>query len=281
MSATATVGGLYVYPLKGGAAVPLAEVEVTARGLRFDRRWAVASATGRVLTQREHPELARVHAWITGAGTLGLNVEGERFDAPEPGSGVRETVRIWSDEVEAELYGGAVDDALSHQLGAPVRLVHFPDDVVRACDPDVAPDAATAFADGFPVLVTNEATLVWLDERLVELGAEPVPMDRFRPNLVIADAPFNAEDEHATLTVADRVTFQLVSSCTRCIVTTIDQETGEIHGDQPLAALRSLRRHPLLKKPVFGQNAVARLAADESVRIRVGDAVTLAGSAAI
>jgi hypothetical protein len=281
MTTTATVSGLYVYPLKGGAAVPLAECEVTALGFRFDRRWAVVSPTGRVLTQREHPELARVHAWITKAGTLGLNVEGERFDAPEPGSGVRETVRIWSDEVDAEVYGGAVDDALSHQLATPVRLAHFPDDVVRACDPHVAPGAATAFADGFPVLVTNEATLVWLDERLVEIGAEPVPMDRFRPNLVIADAPFNAEDEHATLTVADRVTFQLVSSCTRCVVTTIDQETGAIHGDQPLAALRTLRRHPLLKKPVFGQNAVARLAPGESVRIRVGDAVTLAGSAAI
>jgi len=281
MTTTATVSGLYVYPLKGGAAVPLAECEVTALGFRFDRRWAVVSPTGRVLTQREHPLLARVHAWITRAGTLGLNVEGERFDAPEPGSGVRETVRIWSDEVEAEVYGGAVDRALSHQLGAPVRLVHFPDDVVRACDPDVAPGAATGFADGFPVLVTNEATLVWLDERLVEIGAEPVPMDRFRPNLVIADAPFNAEDEHGTLTVADRVTFRLVSSCTRCVVTTIDQETGEIHGDQPLAALRTLRRHPLLKKPVFGQNAVAQLAPAERVRIRVGDAVTLAGSAAI
>ena len=280
MSATATVAGLYVYPLKGGAAVPLAETEVTALGFRFDRRWAVVGPTGRVLTQREHPKLARVHAWITRAGTLGLNIEGERFDAPEPGSGVREPVRIWSDEVEAEAYAGAVNEALSHQLGAPVRLVHFPDDVLRACDPHVAPGASTAFADGFPVLVTNEATLVWLDERLVEIGAEPVPMDRFRPNLVIADAPFNAEDEHATLTVADRVTFRLVSSCTRCIVTTIDQETGEILDDQPLAALRSLRRHPLLKQPIFGQNAVAQLGVDEHARIRVGDAVVLEGSAA-
>ena len=281
MSASGTVSGLYVYPLKGGAAVPLAETEVTALGFRFDRRWAVVGPTGRVLTQREHPKLARVHAWITKAGTLGLNVEGRRFDAPVPGSGARGPVRIWNDEVEAEIYDAPVDAALSHQLGAPVRLVHFPDDVVRACDPHVAPGATTAFADGFPILVTNEATLVWLDERLVELGAEPVPMDRFRPNLVIADVPFNAEDEHATLTVADRVAFQLVSSCTRCVVTTIDQETGEILDDQPLSALRKLRRHPLLRQPVFGQNAVARLDAGETARIRVGDAVELTGSAAI
>jgi hypothetical protein len=281
MSATARVSGLYIYPLKGGAAVPLAETEVSALGLRFDRRWAVVSPTGRVLTQREHPSLARVHAWITGADTLGFNVEGVRFDAPEPGSGTREPVRIWNDEVEAEVYAVALNEALSQLLAAPVRLAHFPDDAVRACDPHVAPGASTAFADGFPVLVTNEATLIWLDERLVEIGAEPVPMDRFRPNLVIADAPFNAEDEHATLTVADRVTFQLVSSCTRCVVTTIDQETGEVHGDQPLAALRTLRRHPLLKQPVFGQNAVAQVAAGETVAIRVGDPVRLEGSAAI
>jgi len=108
-----------------------------------------------------------------------------------------------------------------------------------------------------------------------------VPMDRFRPNLVIADAPLNAEDEHATLTVAGRMTLALVSSCTRCVVTTIDQETGDSLGDQPLAALRMLRRHPLLRQPVFGQNAVAKLAPGESARIRVGDPITLEGSAAI
>jgi len=281
MTATATVGGLYVYPLKGGAAVSLAEVEVTPWGFRHDRRWAVVSPTGRVLTQREHPALARIHAWISSDGTLGLDIEGVRFDAPRPGTGAPATVRIWRDDVAAEIHDGAVAEALSERLGTPVRLAHFPDDGERPCDPDVAPDAATAFADGYPVLVTNEATLSWLDERLVEIGAEPVPMARFRPNLVLADTEPHVEDEHATLTVAGGVRLGLVQSCTRCVVTTIDQETGEGHGDQPLAGLRTWRRHPLLKKPVFGQNAVPRLEGAASPRIRIGDPVALTGPAAI
>ena len=280
MSATARIGGLFVYPVKGGAAVPLAEATVTRRGLDHDRRWAVATRDGRVLTQREHPELARIHGWFDKSGKLGLHFMGERFVVPEPGSGERRPARVWSDDVEAEAYGGPLDAALSELVGRPVQLVFFPDDVTRSCDPHVAPAAETGFADGFPVLVTNEATLAWLDEKLLELGGFPVPMSRFRPNIVLTDAPVNAEDEHAGLTIAGGAAFDLVKSSERCIVTTIDQERGEPDGDQPLAALRRFRLHPLMKKPVFGQNAVPRLAPGETAHLEIGAAVTLEGSAA-
>lgn len=280
MAATARIGGLFVYPVKGGAAVPVAESVVSRRGLAHDRRWAVATDTGRVLTQREYAQLARIHAWIDHDGALGFQIEGERFEAPEAGSGRREAVRVWGDTVEAEAYDGRIDTALSELLGRRVRLVHFPDDTTRPCDPQIAPGAETAFADGYPILLTNEATLVWLDEKLVELGAFPVPMSRFRPNVVLTGAAANAEDEHSRL-VADGLVMELVKSCERCVVTTIDQETGTPDGDQPLAALRRLRLHPLLRQPVFGQNAVPLLAPGETGRLEVDASVTLEGSAAI
>ncbi len=281
MTAAARISGLFVYPLKGGAAVPLAEATITRRGLAFDRRWAAATPTGRVLTQRETPRLAKIHAWIDAHGQLGFMIAGERFAAPEPGSGTRRPARVWQDDVEVEAYSGALDEALSHQLGQEAILVHFPDDQHRACDPQVARDAETGFADGYPILVTNEATLVWLDEKLMELGGWPVPMSRFRPNIVLDGAAANAEDEHERLEFENGAVLDLVKPCDRCIVTTIDQETGEPDGDQPLAALRRLRRHPILRQPVFGQNAVPRLADGASTRVHVGHKVTLSGSAQI
>ncbi len=280
MTAGARIGGLFVYPVKGGAAVPLAEAKVTRRGLAHDRRWAVATTSGRVLTQREVPQLARIRCWLNGDDALGMMVQGERFAMPTPGTGFPEVVRVWGDDVVAEAYGGALDNALTDLAGRPVRLVHFPETSHRSCDPAVTADAETGFADGFPILVTNEATLVWLDERLLEVGGLPVPMSRFRPNIVLEGAPPNAEDEHLRITAGD-LTLELVKPCERCVVTTIDQATGTPDGDQPLATLRRLRRHPMLRTPVFGQNAVPRLPTDETRMLKVGDAVRLEGPAAI
>lgn len=278
MTAEARIGGLFTYPVKGCAAVPLAEATVTRRGLAHDRRWAVATPTGRVLTQREVPELARLHCWFTGDGALGLMVEGKRFEAPTPGTGAPFRVKVWSDDVEAEAFGGDLDEALSALIARPARLVHFPEDAHRPCDATIAPGAETGFADGYPILVTNEATLVWLDERLLETGGLPVPMSRFRPNLVLEGAPTNAEDEHERL-AADGLVLDLVKPCDRCVVTTIDQETGTPDGDQPLALLRRLRLHPVLRRPVFGQNAVPKLAPGTTATLAVGQVVRLEGSA--
>jgi uncharacterized protein YcbX len=259
--------------------VPLAEAALTRRGLAHDRRWAVATTSGRILTQREVPALARLHAWLEPDGGVGLIVEGRRLMVPAPGTGEPFRVRVGNDDVEAEAYATPIDTALEALLGRPARLVHFPETAHRASDPHVAADAETAFADGFALLVTNEASLVWLDERLFELGGFPVPMSRFRPNIVLTEAAPFAEDEHDRLALADGTALDLVKPCERCLVTTIDQETGTPDGDQPLAALRRLRFHPILKKPVFGQNAVPRLAAGVTSTLRVGDPVTLLGSA--
>ncbi|MEO1089650.1 MAG: MOSC N-terminal beta barrel domain-containing protein [Pseudomonadota bacterium] len=275
------ITGLFVYPIKGCAAVALAETIVERRGLAHDRRWAVATPSGRVLTQREHPRLARVHCGIKPDDGLDVQIDGVRLPAPSLGTGTMGDVRIWRDSVIAECFGGPLGEAFSALLGVPVQLVHFPETTVREVDRHWAPAGGeTAFTDGFPLLVTNEATLVQLDEQLVELGAEPVPMSRFRPNVVVADMPAGAEDDHGELRADSGLILDLVKPSERCIVLTIDQETGEPHGDQPLAILRQTRRHPVLKQPVFGQNAVPRLTAGATGRLHVGSHVVLAGSGA-
>lgn len=279
MTADARIGGLFVYPVKGCAAVSLAEAIVTRRGLQHDRRWAVTTPTGRVLTQREVAALGKLRCWFNADGSLGLMAGAERLDAPQPGTGHDFRVRVWSDDVGAEAYDDPVDDALSALLEQPVRLVHFPEGAHRACDPHYATAAETAFADGFPLLITSEATLVWLDERLLEIGGLPVPMSRFRPNIVLEGVPVNAEDEHQRLTAQDGLVVDLVKPCDRCVVTTIDQETATPDGDQPLALLRQIRRHPLMRQPVFGQNGVPKLAPGATGRLRVGQQVRLEGSA--
>lgn len=272
------IAGLFVYPIKGCRALPLADAVVEPWGLAHDRRHALATLDGRILTQREHPELARVHCSLDARGELRVQVEGAGYPLP-PTNGVRLTVRIWNDLVEAECLAGPLVAALSELVGQPVRLLRFPREGQRPCDPAYAgAGAATAFADGFPILVTNEATLVRLDEALVERGAEPVPMDRFRANVVLADMPPGAEDDHDQLVLDDGLVLDLVKPCTRCTVTTVDQDSGQSFGDQPLALLRQLRRHPVLRQPVFGQNAVPRLAADGRGTLRVGQTAVLHGS---
>lgn len=279
VDAIGRIAGLFVYPIKGCAAVALAESVVEPWGLAHDRRLAIATPDGRILTQREHPELARIRCSLAPGGELRVQVEDAAYALPQTVA-MRTEARIWGDVVAAARLEGPLAEALATFLGRDVQLLRFPETTVRPCDPTYAPaGAATAFADGFPLLVANEATLVRLDEALVERGGEPVPMNRFRPNVVVADVPAGAEDDHERLDVAGGLVLDLVKPCTRCTVTTVDQETGEVHGEQPLALLRQTRRHPVLRQPVFGQNAVPRLPAGGRATVRVGDVAVLRGSA--
>ena len=267
----ARIAGLFVYPLKGGAGIALTEAKLGVRGLAYDRCWMVATPEGRFLTQRELPRLALVRPQLA-ADRLRLDLGGDGgLDLPLAASGGPMTVRVWRDEVVARAVNGAADVALSDFLGRPVRLVGFDEAQRRWCDPAYAPEGAhTAFADGFPLLVTSEGSLRALNEALLEQGEAPVPMTRFRPNLVLADVPAGAEDDGRSLELGDGVALDLVKRCDRCVVTTIDQATGERTGREPLATLRRLRRNPATGGVWFGQNAVPRLAGAGVALLRVG-----------
>ena len=146
----------------------------------------------------------------------------------------------------------------------------------RPCDPAYAPEGAhTAFADGFPLLVTSEGSLEALNLALEVVGAAPVPMSRFRPNLVLSGAPEGAEDRCRGLLVGEDVRLDLVKPCDRCVVTTIDQASGVRTGPEPLATLGRVRRNPRTKGAWFGQNAVPRLPGGAAARLRVGAACRL------
>jgi uncharacterized protein YcbX len=266
-----TLSGLFAYPVKGCAAVPLRTARLDALGIAGDRRRMVV-AGGRFLTQRDAPALALVRPEPLPGG-LRLHAPGHEplalSDAPAPAHARRDVV-VWSDTVPAHDEGDIAAAWFSAVLGRPVRLVRIADDAARRVSPKhCARPAHTAFTDGFPLLVIGEGSLEELNRRLLRAGAAPVPMSRFRPNLVIDSPEAFAEDRWRVLRVGD-ARLDLVKPCARCVVTSVDQRTAaRPEPDEPLATLATFRRAE--GGVLFGQNAVHRGPAE----LRLGDPVTV------
>lgn len=270
------VAGLFIYPVKSlrGCAVPV--VNLDDRGFANDRRLMVVDNTGKFLTQRSHPQMARVSTQLHGT-QLTLSAEGAgavtvatRPDASAP----LRTVSIWKhDNLLAEDCGPEAAQWLSNFLGQPVHLVRIGEKFRRFVLKTAArPGDAYAFNDGSPVLVTSEASLDALNDRIQEDGGEPVPMDQFRPNLVLSGgAPF-AEDAAPYLRMGE-VTLRNAGKSDRCIVTTTHQLTGE-RGKEPLRTLARFRRDPALDPTAvyFGTNFINE---SKCGTIHVGDAVSV------
>ena len=260
------VASLHIHPLKGGAIRDVERIGAAPIGLDGDRRWMIVDANGRFLTQREMPQLARLHAEPTTDGVR-LSYDGRTHAATL--SGDRADVVVWRSTVNAATVRPEDDAALSDWLGRPVRLVHHDARSKRATNEEWS-DGEVAFPDGYPILVVLSASLDALNERLIERGDQPVPMSRFRPNVVIDGATPWEDDGWATIRVG-AMTLDLVKPCARCTVTTVDQERGAFSGDEPLRTLRALRMSADRRVPgvLFGWNAVAR----NEGTLRVGDGV--------
>lgn len=259
-----TLSSLHIYPVKGLCGIALDESEVTGRGLRHDRRFMVVDPAGACLTQRDFPRMATVWTEID-TGKLRLaapDVDEVEVDL-EPEGGDPMTVTVWSSTVAAIAPSAASDRWLSEYLGARCRLVYMPDSTHRSVNPAYGSGHAVSFADGYPFLVTSEASLADLNARL----ARPVPMTRFRPNLVLAGAPAFSEDAWGEFRVGESV-FRMAKPCGRCQVTTTDQATGEVTGPEPLSVLTAYRDSPEFGAR-FGMNAVAV----SGSRVRAGDSV--------
>lgn len=258
--------GLYVYPVKSCRGLAVSEAEVTPRGLALDREWMLVHPDGRFITQRERPRLALVQPSL-GGDRLRLEAPGmDQLEIPfrsEPGP--RRSVRIWRDTCPAWDQGEAAARWFSRFLGAAVRLVRFPADHWRGSDPawTGGQAAGNAFSDGFPFLVLSEESVADLNRRI---GGEPLPMNRFRPNLVFAGGGAYFEDQARALRT-DGFEFRLVKPCVRCRITTTDQQTTEV-GVEPLRTLASYRRSETLGGVCFGQNAIA--VAGLGQRLRLG-----------
>lgn len=253
------VASLHLYPVKGMRAVNIDSANIEARGLVGDRRWLAADEDGVFLTQRTCSALAKIDAVYKGEA-LHLS-SGESACVVEPPSGgARRDVTVWSSVVNAADAGGEAAAWLSEALDCPARLFYMDDAAIRTTSGDWGPEVPMSFADGYPILVANAASLDALNEAIAADGGEAVPMTRFRPNIVIEGAEPWAEDFWKVLRIGD-VTFNLDKPCDRCVVTTLDQATGVKAGREPLKTLQKIRKsgHPDLPNVVlFGWNAAPR-----------------------
>jgi hypothetical protein len=193
---------------------------------------------------------------------------------PETAGGATQDVVVWGSTVRAHDMGDAAADWLSRWLRADVRLVRFDATQQRPCNPEFVgdSDAHTAFADGYPILVIGEASLAELNRRLAATGENPLPMNRFRPNVVLAGLDAHDEDHLETIE-ADGVRLRLVKPCTRCRITTTDQDSAQV-GVEPLRTLGGYRNDDRLGGVTFGMNAIVESGAGRD--LVVGSAATCA-----
>lgn len=248
------LGSIHIYPVKSLGGFEVRSARLTDRGLEHDRRWMLVDADGNFMTQRELPLLACLH---TAPVQNGFRVTDTRDGAHiellwKLPVGDPRTVRVWSDRVVVTQ--GPKEHAawFSERTGRALSLVHMPDTSLRATDRDHA-DALTSLSDGFPYLIASSASLNDLNRRIMATGGDPVPMDRFRPNLVIEGGTAFQEDAWSCILVGE-VRFRSVKPCARCVITTTDQATG-LRGAEPLRTLATYRRRGAAV--LFAVNAVA------------------------
>jgi uncharacterized protein len=246
-----TISSLIYYPIKACRGFEVDEAKVERMGLQHDRRMMVVTPAGGFLTQREFPRLALVIPKLTD-DTLELCAP--NYDSIQLGiqtTGVPVSVNVWKSKgIQAIDQGEEAAQWFSDLLGTEVRLVHIADGYQRKVSQEYAvhPDDHTGFADGYPILLASDEGLQDLNSRL----AVPVPMNRFRPNIVVKGCDPFAEDTWNRIRAGD-VELAVVKPCARCVVTTIDKNTLET-SKEPLKTLGKYRKQEL--GAIFGQNAI-------------------------
>ena len=260
------VSGLFCYPVKSLRGHALDHAELEGCGIASDRRWMVVDARNRFLTRREVPGMALVDVAVTDGGLLLGHARLGQCAAvvPPADTPVVEAV-VWRDTLPVRFGNPQADAFLSEALGRPVRLARQFDAESRPVHSSHAQDGDhVSLADGFPLLVTTEASLAALNDRL----PAPVTMARFRPNLVIAGAEPWAENRWRRIRVGEAV-LRLTKPCSRCVIVTQQPDTGERHdGNEPLATLRAMGRVSSAAV-LFGENAIP----ERLGTVRIGDGV--------
>ena len=271
MSATAAIAELHYYPVKGARGIALAAATAEVTGLRAhgvgDREWMVVDATGRFLTQREVPRLALIAPTLErealvlradGSGEVGVPLQRATTES--------RAVIVWRSHVRGHDEGEPAARWLSGHLERDVRLVRFDRASRRACNPDFvgSSGAHTFFSDGYPVLVIGRASLDDLNARLAAQGHAALPLNRFRPNVVLEGLPAYEED-HLEAVHADGITLRMVKPCTRCQVTTTDQSSAAV-GIEPLPTLAAYRHSQRFGGVCFGMNAIVTDGAGKLLR---------------
>ncbi|MBI5840239.1 MAG: MOSC domain-containing protein [Chloroflexi bacterium] len=268
------VSSLTYYPIKACRGFDINSSLIQRMGLEHDRRMMVVTPEGEFLTQREYPKLALITPALTdGVVTLSAP-EWEAVTFPVLKTGETIPVDVWrSKGVQAVDQGEAAAQWLSTWIGDPVRLVHIAGGFKRKLNPDYAVNADdhTGFADGYPILIASEESLQDLNSRL----DSKVPMNRFRPNIVVKGCEPFAEDTWKRIKIGG-VELAIVKPCARCVVTTIDKETL-VQSKEPLKTLNTFRKQARAEQgrsvggAMFGQNVIplneGRIEAGMSVQV--------------
>ena len=263
---TIRLTGIYIYPVKSLRAVRLEEATLENGRLVGDREWMLVHPSGYFMHMRDYPQMARVEATITGRGlavrTHGmqpLEIERRRFE--DVSSVDVEYVRLWRRSAPVVHVSNEADAWFTAALGVACRFVAFVPQAPAMTVPSY--EVHSTLQDATPFHLTSEDSLADLNARM----ERPIPMNRFRPNIVVSGAEAYAEDRWRTITVGD-TTLRWIKVCTRCVATTTDQETGERRSTDPLRTLAKYRR--VGSEVVFGHYLVADTWGD---RMRVGDPV--------
>ncbi|GAA3236738.1 MOSC domain-containing protein [Actinocorallia longicatena] len=255
-----TVTGLNVYPIKSGSGTALSSAEVTPLGFRHDREFMLIDSDGTMLTQRAHPRMALLDVGYDGR----LLTVGDLVHRPVDDGPLIET-SVWKDPVTAIDQGEEAATWFSAFLDLKCRLVRF------TGHRPTGSGGQTAFADGYPVLVISQESLDDLNDRLAERGEDALPMNRFRPNLVLSGLGPFGEDGVRRIRIGE-VELDVVKPCGRCVLTTVDQATG-VKGREPLRTLAGYRAQVYEgdRQIMFGQNAVPRTTGT----LHLGESVTV------
>lgn len=260
------VSGLYIYPVKSCAGIAVTSATLDRRGFVDDRRFMIVDDAGSFLTQREFPKLALI-APRTDSDVVSLTAPGmSAIDCRIRRGRGDATVTIWGDTCAATDQGDEVSAWLARFLGTRCRLVRQAADDVRRIDPTYATSAQdeVSFADAYPLLLISEASLADLNSRL----DVSLPMNRFRPNVVVSGSDPYAEDTWRSIEIG-AVEARVVKACVRCVTTTVDQSTAET-GKEPLRTLATYRKGP--RGVMFGQNVIhagtGTINVGDSLRVR-------------
>lgn len=261
------ISDLNIYPVKSLRGISLRSAKVTDRGFEYDRRWMLIDGNGNFMTQREYPQMALINVEIK---ENGLQVYHRRknisllFIPFKIKSVQNVTVPIWNDNCSANFLGNEFDNWFTEALDVECRLVHQPDETKRFVDEKYSKNKEiVSFADGYPFLMIGQSSLDDLNTRL----DIPLPMNRFRPNIVFTGGkPF--EEDNLKKIIIGNIFFYGVKPCSRCVVTTTNQDTAERFAE-PLKTLASYRKFN--NKVLFGMNLVH----DGYGKINTGDTIEI------
>ena len=243
---------IWIYPIKSLGGIRLPEAVLTERGLQWDRRWMLLDEHGQFMTQRQIPAMAllqvSLHSTHLEITHRKKSISPLTVPLEKPKSAEVVLAPIWEDQSKAAVVSAEADKWFSKALARRCHLVFMPDDGQRtATGKTSGRQQKVSFADGYPILMTGQASLDNLNSRL----AEAIPMNRFRPNLVFSGGtPFEEDSWHAFRLGGKQ--FWAEKPCARCVVTTIEQESGRKRNKEPLATLSTYRKWD--NKLLFGQN---------------------------